>query len=293
MPRRPVAQLAFPELTTTARTRPPAETSARRPISTGAATTRFCVNRAAALAPSTASASARSGRPLTLMPAATAANENPVGRRTLSGERRSEIMPVSSCLYLQPVFRRRENRESGRLPADHRHFVAAIQPWALVTVLVNLIRKILVIGERETHAPKEFRNSREQAHATDLMFLGLRQQRLDQSPSPAPTLALGIDGDGTNLGQVYAIKMKRAASNDAPILLKHDKVADVLADLGQRARQQRAVARVGRDQRVNLLGVGKNRFTRAHQPLSRAASRRTSFSFGLILHVFAAPRPEP
>src|ERR1700694_5095589 len=115
MPARPVAQLALPEFTTTARTRPPVESNEARPTSTGAATTRFVVNNAAAVAPPAAaelrsawtlrlrsgraragarphtSTNARSGRPLTLMPAATAEKENPAGRRIFSGERRSDV----------------------------------------------------------------------------------------------------------------------------------------------------------------------------------------------------------
>src|ERR1700681_2789373 len=96
MPARPVAQLALPEFTTTARTRPPVASKDERPTSTGAATTRLVVNNAAAVAPPAASTSARSGRPLTLMPAATAEKENPRGKRIFSGERRSEVMPESS-----------------------------------------------------------------------------------------------------------------------------------------------------------------------------------------------------
>src|SRR5271168_2902505 len=99
MPARPVAQLAFPEFTITARTRPPVEDNEARPTSTGAATTRFFVNSAAAVAPPEASASARSGRPLTLIPAAIAENENPLGTRILSGERRSAVMPESSTSF--------------------------------------------------------------------------------------------------------------------------------------------------------------------------------------------------
>src|ERR1700674_2460207 len=115
MPARPVAQLALPEFTTTARTRPPVESNEARPTSTGAATTRFVVNNAAAVAPPAAaelrlawtgegarphtSTSARSGRPLTLMPAATAEKENPMGRRIFSGERRSDVMPESSTSF--------------------------------------------------------------------------------------------------------------------------------------------------------------------------------------------------
>src|ERR1700682_1575538 len=115
MPARPVAQLAFPEFTTTARMRPPVASNEARPTSTGAATTRFFVNNAAAVAlPATAelrsawtgegarphtSTSARSGRPLTLIPAATAEKENPRGKRIFSGERRSEVMPESSTNF--------------------------------------------------------------------------------------------------------------------------------------------------------------------------------------------------
>ena len=102
MPRRPVAQLAFPEFTTIARTTPPVETSVRRPISTGAATTRFCVNNAAAAAPSTASIRAKSSRPLTLMPAATAEKENPPGRRLRGAAQRDHaciFMLVSSASF--------------------------------------------------------------------------------------------------------------------------------------------------------------------------------------------------
>src|SRR5208282_904930 len=112
MPARPVAQLALPEFTTTALTRPPVASNDARPTSTGAATTRFFVNNAAALAaaelrpawtgegarPHT-STSARSGRPLTLIPAATAEKENPRGKRIFSGERRSAVMPGSSTSF--------------------------------------------------------------------------------------------------------------------------------------------------------------------------------------------------
>ena len=81
-PGAPVAQLALPALTSTARTRPLFLRRCARPTSTGAATTRLRVNMAAALAPSGASASATSLRPLALMPALVADQRNPRGRNT-------------------------------------------------------------------------------------------------------------------------------------------------------------------------------------------------------------------
>src|SRR5882762_11998348 len=65
----PVAQLALPELMRTARMRPLVLLRLARPTSTGAATTRFLVKTAAAVAPSQTSASVTSGRPLALIPA--------------------------------------------------------------------------------------------------------------------------------------------------------------------------------------------------------------------------------
>jgi hypothetical protein len=126
MPARPVAQLAFPELTRSARTRPPVLSNDLRPTSMGAATTRFFVNNATAAQQALAelcsagqvrapaptrfaregafprtSTNARSGRPLALMPAATAEKEKPRGRRIFSGELlrevRGAVMPESSA----------------------------------------------------------------------------------------------------------------------------------------------------------------------------------------------------
>ena len=79
----PVAQFALPEFTMTARTRFPEAAKAWRPTSTGAATIRFCVNRAAAVVPGEASTRPKSGRPLLLMPAQAAEKVNPAGRQIL------------------------------------------------------------------------------------------------------------------------------------------------------------------------------------------------------------------
>jgi len=54
--------------------------SEERPTTSGAATTLFLVNSAAADAPAGTLAKATSGRPLTLIPALTAEKENPLGK---------------------------------------------------------------------------------------------------------------------------------------------------------------------------------------------------------------------
>ena len=82
MPGSPLAQLALPELTSTAATRPPVAARCRRPTVTGAATTRLVVNMAAPTAApaSRTTAMARSRLPLALIPARTAPHWNPAGR---------------------------------------------------------------------------------------------------------------------------------------------------------------------------------------------------------------------
>ena len=79
MPASPVAQLAFPALTRTMETRPPVAAMCRLPTVTGAATTWLRVHMAAALAPRGATAMARSGLPLCLIPAVTAPQPKPSG----------------------------------------------------------------------------------------------------------------------------------------------------------------------------------------------------------------------
>ena len=131
---------------------------------------------------------------------------------------------------------------------------------------MDFVGKILVSGDSESQAREKFWNACEQAHAGDFVLFRLRQKSLDQASAATGALARGIDGNRTNLGEVHAIEVESAASDDAFVMLQHDKVADVFADLRQRARQERAVAGVGRDESVNLLGIGEDRFTRAHGP---------------------------
>src|SRR5262249_30461174 len=79
-PSAPVAQLALPALTTTQRMRP---FEARRfafETVTGGATTRFCVNTAAAEAGTSLEITARSSAPVFFRPHAVAAKRNPRGK---------------------------------------------------------------------------------------------------------------------------------------------------------------------------------------------------------------------
>src|SRR5215470_5474007 len=81
----PVAQLAFPALTTTARMRPLDSARCFLERVTGAATTRFCVKTAAADAGTSLERMARSSAPVFLRPQAVAAKRKPLGRAASVG----------------------------------------------------------------------------------------------------------------------------------------------------------------------------------------------------------------
>src|SRR5450755_3557889 len=78
-PSAPVAQLALPAFTTTPRIRPLDARRLALETSTGGATTRFCVNTAAADAGTSLEKIARSRAPVFFRPQAVAANRNPRG----------------------------------------------------------------------------------------------------------------------------------------------------------------------------------------------------------------------
>src|SRR6266849_7131225 len=79
-PALPVAQFALPAFTTTARMRPFDARRCSLEMRTGAATTRFCVNTAAAEAGASLERIARSSAPVFFKPQAVAAKRNPSGK---------------------------------------------------------------------------------------------------------------------------------------------------------------------------------------------------------------------
>ncbi len=146
----------------------------------------------------------------------------------------------------QPVRRLREDGKCRKLAPHHGNFVAVVKPGTNVAVLVNFVGKIFAPRHLESLPRKEFRSPREQADAIHPMPLGFGHQSLHQPAAATLPLRARSYRDRTNFGQVRAIKMQRAASNDAAFFFQNHKVSYVLANLRQSARQQRAVAGIGR-----------------------------------------------
>jgi hypothetical protein len=76
-----------------------------------------------------------------------------------------------------PVRGFRQNRKFWQFTTHHGYLITGMKSGANVAVFVNLVRQILALGGCETHASKEFWSAREQAGASDAVFLGLCQQR--------------------------------------------------------------------------------------------------------------------
>ena len=228
----------------------------------GAATTRFLVNKAAAVVPGQASTKARSGRPLALIPAQAAAKAKPAGRHIFFLETRREL----SYLDLhQPIGRLRKYRELGQFAAYHGDLIAAMKPGTDTAVFVDFVGQVFALGHGESQASKELRNTGKQADGTDIMLFSLRQQGFDQPLAASRTLTCGIDGDGANLRQMRAIKMKRATADN----VRRDLRARRSRERFRKLRRRCAAAEFRHPEYaairfMDLLGVGKKGFTRAH-----------------------------
>ena len=81
---------------------------------------------------------------------------------------------------------RSENRDPWNPPAHHRHFIAAVQPRAILAVLEDFVRQLcLVLNGPESVLEKEIWNARKQADRLDAVLLRLFDQRARMRP-PAP-----------------------------------------------------------------------------------------------------------
>src|SRR5579859_7122755 len=130
----PVAQLALPAFTTTTRMRPFESRRCFFDSVTGAATTRFCVNTAAAEAGTSLEKIARSSAPVFFRPQAVAAKRNPWGRAASEGA--WFIRGVSGRLAL----RSRKGPPILRNECEGSQVTCGLQTHGLAPVLLAFLR---------------------------------------------------------------------------------------------------------------------------------------------------------
>src|SRR3954463_1439580 len=183
--------------------------------------------------------------------------------------RKREIPEADSCShgqlnqrfwYLQVA----HSAVLGDLTAIHGDLVARVKGWAVHAVFVDLVGQIVTFGQAESHMGKKLRDARKKANASDLMTFSFLEQRFHQQSPRARTFGRRHYGDGTNLRQMHAVKMQSAAADNFTAIFGHYKVPHILAQLRQRARQQRAVPGVRADDCMNLLDVWQDGVTRAY-----------------------------
>src|SRR5260221_12948413 len=153
--------------------------------------------------------------------------------------------PELSYLDLdQPVGGLREHGELGQFAAHHGDFITLMEARADAAVFVDLVGQIFTLGHGKSQAGEEFRNARKQTDGADVVFTGLCQQRLHQTLAASRALAVGIDGNRANFGQMRTVKMECATANNVSVIFEDNEVAHVLADFGKGTREQPAIARV-------------------------------------------------
>jgi hypothetical protein len=131
---------------------------------------------------------------------------------------------------------------AGDFSADHGDLIAPVQARTVDAVFVDFVGKILALGYVEAEAAEEFRSSGEKADAADLVTLGLREDGFDKEASATGFLVFRLDGDGADFGEVRAVEVESAATNDfgeAVVILafEDDEIADIFADFRKGARE--------------------------------------------------------
>src|SRR5215469_3152262 len=115
----------------------------------------------------------------------------------------------------------------GQRTTIHSNFVAGVEARALETILVDLVGQNLATGVFKTKLREEVRDSGKQAHACDLVMLGLFEERIYQNAASALTFMFRVNGDGPDLGQMSSVEVQSAAGDDFVPVLDHNKVTNI------------------------------------------------------------------
>ena len=145
---------------------------------------------------------------------------------------------------------------------------------------------------RKSILEKEVGNARKQADRLDAVLFGFFDERAQNASACALALGFGLDDDGAHLAEMRPVKVQRAAAEkDAAIRLGDGEVANVLADFGEGALEQRAVAGERVDQVVDIGGVVQQGLTHQHEAASshwfQSAAMRVRCAGKCLAHTVA------
>lgn len=140
----------------------------------------------------------------------------------------------------------------------HGDFIAIHELGATNAVFVDFVGQVAPLRDRETEVAEKTRRSGEQAKTSDMVPSRFFDERFHQRAADATSLSFGKNSDRPDLREMHPVKVKRAAAQDAALLLGNDEVSNVFAELRDTARQERPGISIRLDNGVDLLHVRQN-----------------------------------
>jgi len=155
-----------------------------------------------------------------------------------------------------------EDSDIRQWAADHGDFVAGIEARAGLAVLVDFVGHGVAFCFAKAIVLEKCGDAGEEADAHDAVVFGFVDEVLEDTAAGAEAFGLGLHDDGTNFGEVWAVEMERAATEEVRIGLAifreffgDGEVADVLAELRVGAAEEGAIAGERIDEVEDVAGI--------------------------------------
>jgi len=146
----------------------------------------------------------------------------------------------------------------------HGDFVAGVAPGTVDAVLLDFVAEGLMVGDAEVEVLEEGGDAGEEADAPDAGGFSLIEEGVNEQAAGAVSLAVGMDDDGANLGEVRAVDVECGTSDELTGAGFDDgEGVDVCADFEVGASEEGAVAGEAVDQVIDGAGILQLRFTRS------------------------------
>src|SRR5277367_5977316 len=110
---------------------------------------------------------------------------------------------------------RTENGHIWNFSTDHCDFVAAVEAWAALAILIDFVGQCgAVFDDAKAVAEEEVGDAGEEADRIHAVVFGLFDQGIEEHAARTLTLALWVDDNRTDLGEVRPVEVQRAAADE-------------------------------------------------------------------------------
>ena len=108
-----------------------------------------------------------------------------------------------------------QNRDAWYASADHGDLVAAMQAWAVLAILEDLVGQFrLVFDGTETIFEKEVGDARKEADGLNAVLFSFLDERRKNASACALALGAGLDHDGAHFAEVWSVKVQCAPESE-------------------------------------------------------------------------------